>query len=286
MWQSDLITRAMQFPAQTLSRADSTWMCLSHPNGCVPVLNAREWTMVWRKQQLNPSLSWEWKFSRERKSSASCTGKVLVTRPEQKQQLNLLQCLPVCWHFTYFTQQQPLLHFTFLYVLFTDGKKQTKNEKPLGWATVLSSTLDTAVKWDSYSIFGPETLRSPSNTLTVNIWVTAQQTTVSILWGTCIFGLTFLSLTPQQPHFCLQIKVVCSASLYMVNLQRCELQSSHTDRATRHPHNRLFQCHQVLWCICLPCLCNSDGICNAQSDVLPWLSLWNTLGSHYNACCP
>lgn len=113
-----------------------------------------------------------------------------------------------------------------------------------------------------------------------------QQTTLSILWGTCTFGLTFLFLAPQRPYFCLYVKVVCSASLYTVSLQSCKLQSFHADKDTRHLHNCLFLYHQVLWCICLSCLWNTDGIGNSQSDVLPSFSLWNILDSHYNTCCP
>lgn len=103
-----------------------------------------------------------------------------------------------------------------------------KKEKPLDWATVFCSILDAAKKWVSYSVAGSETLRSTSNTLTVNMCVVAQQISVSILRGICIFGLTSLSLAPQHPHFYLYVKVVCSASLYRVSSQSRFLQSFHT----------------------------------------------------------
>lgn len=53
----------------------------------------------------------------------------------------------VCWHFKYFTQQQLFPNYTCrLYIFFTHCKKHTKKEKPLVWATVLRSILDTAEK--------------------------------------------------------------------------------------------------------------------------------------------
>lgn len=95
------------------------------------------------------------KETKDTKSSANSTSKVLVTNTKWKEQQNLLQCSSLCWDFKYFTQQQLFLNYTCTYTFslsyytYMDNvyvKKPSKKEKPPAWAMALCTMPNAAEK--------------------------------------------------------------------------------------------------------------------------------------------